>query len=101
MSFYCFRYDFSVALFSALALSRYANLRLTVEVQKQIVNLRTGCSYLRNAYYVITFCYCTHVLVDCAYNQLTMASSQDTDIISQCPSFRHVICSDLIICRVT
>ena len=44
MSFYCFRYDFSVALFSALALSRYANLRLTVEIQKQIVNLRTGCT---------------------------------------------------------
>ena len=28
--FYCFRYDFSVALMSALALLKYANLRLTV-----------------------------------------------------------------------
>ena len=101
MNCYCFRYDFSVALFSALALSRYANLRLTAEVPKQIENLRTGCSYLRNAYYVITFCYCTHVFVDWPYNQLTMASSQDTDVISQCLSFRHLICSDLLICRVT
>jgi len=32
MKFDCFRYDFSVALLSALALLKYDNLRLTVEV---------------------------------------------------------------------
>ena len=34
------------------------------------------CSYLRNAYYVITFCCFTHIFVDSACKQLTMASSQ-------------------------
>ena len=32
MDFYCCRYSFSVALISALALLKYANLRLTVVV---------------------------------------------------------------------
>ena len=34
------------------------------------------CSYLWNAYYVITFCCFTHVFVDSAYKQLAMALSQ-------------------------
>ena len=33
-----------------------------------------GCSYLRNAYYVITFCCFTQVFVDSACKQLTTAS---------------------------
>ena len=40
-----------------------------------------GCSYLRNAYYVITFCCFTHVLVDSAYKQLTMVLSQARNLL--------------------
>ena len=40
-----------------------------------------GCSYLRNVYYVITFCCFTHVLVDSAYKQLTMALSQARNLL--------------------
>ena len=36
MNIYCFRYDFSVALISALALLKYTMLRLVVVVQKYI-----------------------------------------------------------------
>ena len=40
-----------------------------------------GCSYLRNAYYVIT-CFCfTQVFVDSAYKQLTMALSQARNLL--------------------
>ena len=39
------------------------------------------CSYLRNAYYVITFCCFTHVFVDSAYKQLTMALSQAHNLL--------------------
>ena len=63
--FYCFMYDFFVALIFALALLKYASLRLP-----------TRCKYLRNAYYVITFCCFIHVFVDSACKQLTMALSQ-------------------------
>ena len=35
-----------------------------------------GCSYLRNAYYVITFCCFTQIFVDSTCKQLTMALSQ-------------------------
>ncbi len=40
-----------------------------------------GCSYLRNAYYVITFCCFTQVFVDSAYKQLTMALSQARNLL--------------------
>ena len=40
-----------------------------------------GCSYLQKAYYVITFCCFTQVLVDSAYKQLTMASSQAPNLL--------------------
>ena len=38
-------------------------------------------SYLRNAYYVITFCCFTHVFADPAYKQLTMALSQARNLL--------------------
>ena len=40
-----------------------------------------GCSYLRNAYYVITVCCFTQVFVDSAYKQLTMALSQARNLL--------------------
>ena len=40
-----------------------------------------GCSYLRNAYYVITFCCFTQVFVDSAYKQLKMALSQERNLL--------------------
>ena len=40
-----------------------------------------GCSYLRNAYYVISFCCFTQVFVDSAYKQLTMALSQARNLL--------------------
>ena len=40
-----------------------------------------GCSYLRNAYYVITFCCFTQVFVDSAYKQLTVALSQARNLL--------------------
>ena len=40
-----------------------------------------GCSYLRNACYVITFCCFTRVFVDSAYKQLTMALSQARNLL--------------------
>ena len=40
-----------------------------------------GCSYLRNAYYVIIFCCFTQVFVDSAYKQLTMALSQARNLL--------------------
>ena len=39
------------------------------------------CSYLRNAYYVITFCCFTQVFVDSAYKQLTVALSQARNLL--------------------
>ena len=39
------------------------------------------CSYLRNAYYAITFCCFTQVFVDSAYNQLTIALSQARNLL--------------------
>ena len=40
-----------------------------------------GCSYLRNVYYVITFCCFTHVSVDSVYKQLIMALSQARNLL--------------------
>ena len=40
-----------------------------------------GCSYLRNAYYVIKFCCFTQVFVDSAYKQLTIALSQERNLL--------------------
>ena len=40
-----------------------------------------GCSYLRNVYYVITFCCFTQVFVDSAYKRLTMALSQARNLL--------------------
>ena len=40
-----------------------------------------GCSYLRNAYYVITFCCFIQGFVDSAYKQLTMALSQARNLL--------------------
>ena len=40
-----------------------------------------GCSYLRNAYYIIIFCCFTQVFVDSAYKQLTMALSQARNLL--------------------
>ena len=40
-----------------------------------------GFSYLRNAFHVITFCCFTHVFVDSACKQLTMASSQAPNLL--------------------
>ena len=40
-----------------------------------------GCSYLRNAYNVITFCGFTQVFVVSAYKQLTMALSQARNLL--------------------
>ena len=44
-------------------------------------DLPTECSYLRNAYYVITYCCFTHIFVDSACKQLTMASSQAPNLL--------------------
>ena len=41
----------------------------------------SGCSYLRNAYYVFTFCSLTQVFVDSAYKRLTMALSQARNLL--------------------
>ena len=40
-----------------------------------------GFSYLRNAYYVIIFCCFTHVFVDSACQQLSMASSHAPNLL--------------------
>ena len=80
MNLYCIRYDFSAALISALALLKYATLGLTVVFQKEIGDLPTGGSHLRNAYYVITFCCFTHVFDESACKQLTVALSQATNL---------------------
>ena len=39
-------------------------------------DLPTWCSYLWNTYYIITFGCLTHIFVDLACKQLTVASSQ-------------------------
>ena len=39
------------------------------------------CSYLWNAYYVITFCCFTHIFVDLACKWFTMASSQAPNLL--------------------
>ena len=40
-----------------------------------------GCTYLLNAYYVITFCCFTHVFVDSARKQLTTELSQAHNLL--------------------
>ena len=40
-----------------------------------------GCSYLRNAYYVITFCCFTQVFVGSAYKELTMTLSPAPNLL--------------------
>ena len=40
-----------------------------------------GCSYLRNAFYIITLCCLTQIFVDSAYKQLTMALSQARNLL--------------------
>ena len=71
MNFYCFMCDYYVALISALVLLKWGDLRITV----------SGCSYLRNAYYIITFSCFTQVFVDSAYKQMTMALSQARNLL--------------------
>ena len=61
MTLCCFRYDFSVALISALALLKYAKCKTKCSGLKIDWVLPTGCSYLRNACYVITSSCFTHV----------------------------------------
>ena len=51
--------------------------------QKDRLGISPGCSYLRNAYYVITFCCFTQFFVDSAYKQLTMALSQARNLLSR------------------
>ena len=80
MEFYCFMCDYYVALIFALVLLKCGNLRVTVCGLKIDWGSRPGCSYLRTAYYVITFCF-TQVFVDSAYKQLTMALSQAPNLL--------------------
>ena len=80
MNLYCFMCDYYVALISALVLLKCGNLRITV-VSKNRFGISPRGSYLRNAYYVITFCCFTHVFVDSAYKQLTMALSQALNLL--------------------
>ena len=51
MNFYCFMYSFSVALISALALLKYANLRL-MQCSKIDGELPMWCSYLWNIIHI-------------------------------------------------
>ena len=48
---------------------------------KTDLDLPTGCIYLWNAYYVIAFCFFTHVFVDSACKQLTMALSEARNLL--------------------
>ena len=81
MNVYCFMCDYYVAFISALVLLKCGNLRITAEVKKNRLGISPGCSYLRNAYYVITFCCFTKKIVDSAYKQLTMALSQARNLL--------------------
>ena len=73
MNFYCFKYDFYVVL---MLQSRNNCSGLKIDWGSP-----PGCSYLQNAYYVITFCCFTQVFVDSAYKQLTMALSQARNLL--------------------
>ena len=66
--------DYYVALIYALVLLKCGNLRITC-------GSPPGCSYIRNAYYVITFCCFTQGYIDSAYKQLTMALSQARNLL--------------------
>ena len=61
MNSYCFMCDYYVALISALVLLKCGNLRIIVWFKNRL-GIFPRCSYLRNAYYVITFCCFTHVV---------------------------------------
>ena len=75
-------YDFSVALISALTLLKYSNFEINNSGIKTDWGSPYICSYLRNVYYVITFCCFTHVFVDsAAYKQLTMKLSQARNLL--------------------
>ena len=72
-------YNFSAALTSASALLKYANVRQEYGGLKIDWGSPHWYSYLQNAYYII-FCF-THVFVDMACKQLTMASSQARNLL--------------------
>ena len=67
MNFYCFMCDYYVALISALVLLKCGNSKNNRSGLKIDWGSAHGCSYLRNAHYVITFCCFTQVFVDSAY----------------------------------
>ena len=84
MNLYCFICDYYVALISALVLLKCSNLRSSLKIDWGSPPGFTYIYYyvyLRNAYYVLTFCCFTQVFVDSAYKQLIMALSQAHNLL--------------------
>ena len=92
MNIYCFSYDFSVALISALALFEIRQFKTNCSGKKIDWDLTMGCSYLRNEpKHMFTLCKVSirrhYILlfytrfVDSACKQLTMASSQARNLL--------------------
>ena len=76
MNFYCFRYDwFFCSMNVCFGPFEIRQFKTNFSGLKIDWGSPQGCSYLRNAYYVITFYCFTHFFVG-VYKQFTMASFQ-------------------------
>ena len=81
MNFYCFMCDYYVDInfcFGPVEIRQFKNNCSGLKIDW---DLPPGCSYLRNAYCVITFCCFTQGFVDSAYEQFTMALSQARNLL--------------------